>query len=106
VIITDRQSSREAALYRVGAAGVGEPGDGPETGANVVGGGGTRGDEVGVVSGPLVGVSGPDGVGDSPAVVVGASVSVVVGVVVVGVVVVGVVVVGVGRCTSERGTQV
>jgi len=84
----------------VGAAGVGEPGDGPEVGTDVVEGGVVAGGGVGVVSGPLVGVSGPDGVGDSLAVVVGSAS------VVVGVVVVGEVVVGVGRCTSERGTQV
>jgi hypothetical protein len=97
VIITGRQSSREAPLYRVGAAGGDGTGDGPGTCADVVGGGATGGcavgdGEVGGVAGPLVGVSGPDEVGDSLSVVVGSAASVGVGVVVV----VGVVV-GVGR---------
>ncbi|MEI7545480.1 MAG: hypothetical protein WCJ53_11725 [Mycobacteriaceae bacterium] len=109
MIITARQSSRETTPYRVGAAGVGETDDGPEVGTDVfeggavgddaVGGAVVGGGEVGGVAGPLVGVSGPDEVGDSLSGVVGSAASVVVGVV-------GVVVVGMGRCTSDRGTQV
>jgi len=105
VIITARQSSREAAGYRAGGAGVGEV---AVTGAGGVVSGvsdecdspvldGTGVDGPGVDGAPGVASAEVDG---SPSVVV-ASVSVVVGDVV------GVVVVVVGRvCTAVRGAQV